>query len=164
MAATARKAEPVRMPTSRTEAQSGFTLLELLVVLVILGLAAGAVLQAGRTSSETAKVRSFLIQAEAMMRQARTTAIETMADQDVVIDAKGRRLVDAARGITLDVPQGVSLEGKLARVPRSGKSGYVVRFYPSGGSSGASLPFRFRGQIYELRVNWLTGNADVRRG
>lgn len=151
------------MPTSRADAQSGFTLLELLVVLVILGLAAGAVIQAGRSSSETARVRSFLIQAEAMMRQARTTAIETMTNQDVVIDTKGRQLVDAARGMSLDVPPGVSLDGKLARVPEARKSGYVVRFYPSGGSSGASLPFRFRNQIYELRVNWLTGSADVRR-
>lgn len=151
------------MPTSRTDRQAGFTLLELLVVLVILGLAAGAVLQAGRASSETARVRSFLIQAEAMMRQARTSAIETMSDRDVMIDTEGRRLVDAASGTTLEVPPGVSLDGKLARLPKAGKSGYAVRFYPSGSSSGASLPFRFRGQVYELRVNWLTGNADVRR-
>ena len=34
---------PTRMPTSRTEAQAGFTLLELLVVLVIVGLLAGLV-------------------------------------------------------------------------------------------------------------------------
>ena len=83
------------MPTSRAEpqrtaAEAGFTLLELLAVLVILGLAAVAVIQAGRASSQTAQVRSFLIQAEAMMRQARITAIETMADQDVVIDTAGR--------------------------------------------------------------------------
>jgi general secretion pathway protein H len=152
------------MPTSRTDGQSGFTLLELLVVLVILGLAAGAALQAGRASSETAKVRSFLIQAEAMMRQARTTAIETMADQEVVIDTDARQLVDVMRGARLEVPAGVSLDGKLARLTKAGKQGYAVRFYPSGGSSGASLPFRFRGQVYELRVNWLTGRADVRRG
>ena len=153
------------MPTSPTDRERGFTLLELLAVLVIMGLAAGAVLQIGQSSAEAARVRSFLIHAEAMMRQARTTAIETMTAQDVVIDAQARELVDAGRGVRLAVPQGVSLEGTLARVPEAGgTAGQVVRFFPGGGSTGASLPFRFRGEVYTLRVNWLTGHADVRRG
>lgn len=152
------------MPTFRTEAEAGFTLLELLAVLVILTLAAASVLQLGQGSAETAKVRSFLIQAEALMRHARTAAMETMEDQDVIIDAEARRLVHAARGTALDVPLGISLDGKLARVPEAGDGAYVIRFFPSGGSTGASLPFRFRDQLYVLRVNWLTGLADVRRG
>jgi general secretion pathway protein H len=152
------------MPTSRAEAQSGFTLVELLAVLAILALAAGAVLQLGHGSSEAAKVRSFLIHAEAMMRDARTAAIASVTPQDVVIDTEARRLIHAARDAALDVPQGVSLDGKLARVPEAGKGRYVIRFFPSGGSTGANLPFRFRGTVYELRVNWLTGHVDVRRG
>lgn len=151
------------MPTSRTEGQAGFTLVELLAVLVILALAATAVLQIGRGSVESAKVRAFLIGAETMMREARTAAVETMAEQDVVVDTKARRLVSEATGKVLDVPAGVTLEGKLARLEGKARGAYVVRFYPGGGSTGASLPFRFRGKVYELRVNWLTGHADVRR-
>jgi general secretion pathway protein H len=152
------------MPTSRAEGESGFTLVELLAVMVILALAAAAVLRLGQGSTEAAEVRSFLIRAEAMMRQARTMAIETMSEQDVTIDTEARRLIHAGRGTGLDVPPGVSLDGKLARVPEAGKGGYVIRFFPHGGSTGASLPFQFRGAVYELRVNWLTGHADVRRG
>jgi general secretion pathway protein H len=151
------------MPTSQTERQAGFTLVELLAVLVILALAATAVLQIGRGSVESARVRAFLIDAEAMMREARIAAVETMAEQDVVVDTKARRLVSQGTGMVLDVPSGVSLEGKLARLEGKARGSYVVRFYPSGGSTGASLPFRFRGKVYELRVNWLTGHADVRR-
>ena len=151
------------MPTSQTEGQAGFTLVELLAVLVILALAATAVLQIGRGSVESARVRAFLIDAEAMMREARIAAVETMAEQDVVVDTKARRLVSQGTGMVLDVPSGVSLEGKLARLEGKARGSYVVRFYPSGGSTGASLPFRFRGKVYELRVNWLTGHADVRR-
>lgn len=151
------------MPTSQIDGESGFTLVELLAVMAILAIAAGAVLQLGHSSSETAKVRAFLIHAEAMMREARTIAIASVEEQDVVIDTGARQLVHAARGATLDVPPGVSLDGKLARVPEAGKGKYVIRFFPHGGSTGASLPFRFRGAVYELRVNWLTGHADVRR-
>lgn len=152
------------MPTSPTDRQAGFTLLELLAVLAVLGLAAAAVLQLSQGSAEAAKVRSFLIHAEAMMRQARTAAIETMAEQDVVIDTNVRRIIHEARGTALDVPEGVSLDGQLARTPDGDERRFVIRFFPTGGSTGAKLPFRFRDEIYELRVNWLTGHADVRRG
>ena len=80
------------MAISRTDGQAGFTLVEMLAVLVILTLAAAAVVQAGRGSMETANVRAFLIEAEAMMREARTAAVETMTVQDVVLDTKARQL------------------------------------------------------------------------
>ena len=37
----------------------------------------------------------------------------------------------------------------------------MVRFFPSGGSTGGTLSFTFRGQSYGLRINWLTGRADA---
>ena len=152
------------MLTSRTDGQSGFTLLELLAVLAVLAISAGAVLGLGQASTETAKVRMFLLHAEAMMREARTAAISSAVAQDVVIDVKARQLVHAGRNRVLQVPAGVSLEGTLARVPEAGGTGHVIRFFPDGSATGASLPFRFRGVVYVLRVNWLTGLADVRRG
>ena len=151
------------MPTSRTEGEAGFTLVEMLAVLVILTLAASAVLRAGSGSAETAEVRAFLIRAEAMMRHARTAAVETSSVQDVVIDARARRFVHNS-GLAIEVPAGLALDGVVARVPEEANGALVIRFFPDGGSTGATLPFRFRGEVYVLRVNWLTGHADVRRG
>lgn len=147
------------MPTSRAEAQAGFTLLELLVVLVILALSATAVVSVGRSSLESARVRSFMIEAEAMFRDARTQAIETHAQTAVLIDAKARQMSLADGGKTLELPKGVSLEAKVA-VPKSGGLP-AVRFYPSGGSSGGKLSFIYRGRSYDLSINWLTGRADA---
>jgi general secretion pathway protein H len=152
------------MPTSPTDGQAGFTLLELLAVLVILVLAAAAVLRSGGGSTEAAEVRSFLIRAEAMMRHARTAAVETSSAQDVVIDTRARRLVHAARGVALEVPSAVALDGTVASLPEQDGGARYIRFFPDGGSTGATLPFRFQGEVYVLRVNWLTGLADVRRG
>ncbi len=148
-----------RMPTSRTEAQAGFTLLELLVVLVMLALSATAVISVGRSSLESARVRSFMVEAEAMFRDARTAAIETRTQTAVMIDSKGRRLSLAGGGRVLVLPRGVSLDAKVA-VPKDGGLP-SIRFFPSGGSTGGQLTFDFRGRSYGLRINWLTGRADV---
>lgn len=151
------------MPISRADREAGFTLLELLAVLLIVALAATAVLRMSQNSAETARVRAFLVSAEAMMRDARTTAIETRQPADVIFDTSARQLLFPAAARSLEVPRGVTLEGKLARVPEAGKGRFAVRFFPTGSATGASLPFRYRGQVYELRVNWLTGHADVHR-
>lgn len=146
------------MPTSRTEAQAGFTLLELLAVLVIMALSATAVMSVGRSSLESARARSFLVEAEAMFRDARTTAIMTHTQTAVTIDVEGRRL-SIEGGRSLDMPRGVTLDAKVA-APKGGGLP-AVRFYPSGSSSGGELAFSFRGRSYGLRINWLTGRADA---
>ena len=147
------------MPTSRTEAPAGFTLLELLAVLVILALSAPAVMSIGRASLESAHVRSFLVESEAMFREARTAAIETRSQTAVMIDTKGRRLSLAGGGRVLEMPRGVSLDAKVA-VPKDGGIP-SIRFFPSGGSTGGELTFNYRGRSYDLRINWLTGRADA---
>lgn len=147
------------MPTSRTEAQAGFTLLELLAVLVILALSAAAVMSVGRNSLESARVRAFLLQSEALFRDARTAAIETRRETSVLIDTGARQLSSSSTGRRVDMPKGVSLDAKVAK-PR-GKDLPSVRFFPSGASTGGELSFHFRGRSYALRINWLTGRADV---
>ncbi|MCX7348356.1 MAG: prepilin-type N-terminal cleavage/methylation domain-containing protein [Alphaproteobacteria bacterium] len=146
------------MPTSRTEAQAGFTLLELLAVLVIMALSATAVMSIGRASLESARARSFIVDAEALFRDARTQAIESHSQTAVIIDIKRRRL-SLEGGRSLEMPQGLSLDAKVA-VPKNGGLP-AVRFFPSGSSSGGELAFGFRGRSYGLHINWLTGRADV---
>lgn len=159
MALTERKADRERMPIFRTDAEAGFTLVELLAVLVILVLSATAVLSIGKNSLDSARVRSFLVQTEAMMRQARTVAIENQRETAVLIDSERRRLSFPDRGLSLDMPAGVTLNAKIAEAKRGEEPG--VRFYPSGASTGGELSFGFRGRSYQLRINWLTGRTDA---
>lgn len=147
------------MPTSRADAQRGFTLLELLVVLTLVGLLATAVVSSGRSSAESARVRAFLLHAETMFRDARTAAIEDQTETEVLIDTEARTLSFPAREQVLDVPPGVVLDARIAKPDGVGSPG--VRFFPSGGSSGGVLAFQFRGRSYELRINWLTGRTNA---
>ncbi|MFM8747887.1 MAG: GspH/FimT family pseudopilin [Aestuariivirga sp.] len=147
------------MPISQADREAGFTLLELLAVLAILALTASAVIYGGQRSGESARVRAFLINAEAMFRDARTAAIESQKETAVLIEADGRRLSFPAAERVLDVPKGVSLDAKVAAAAGGETPG--VRFFPSGSSSGGELSFAFRGRSYQLRINWLTGRTHA---
>ncbi|WP_421693550.1 GspH/FimT family pseudopilin [Aestuariivirga sp.] len=147
------------MRTSPTDRQAGFTLVELLAVLVILALSATAILSLGRNSLESARVRSFMIQAEAMLRDARTAAIEGQTETSVLIDEDGRSISFPARDRVLRLPAGLALDAKVAKAAGAESPG--VRFFPSGSSTGGVLSFQFRGRAYALRINWLTGRADA---
>lgn len=147
------------MPTSQADSEAGFTLLELLAVLAILALTATAVIYGGQRSGDSARVRAFLVNAEAMFRDARTAAIENQKETAVLIEADGRRLSFPQGGRALDVPPGVTVDARIA-VPEGGETP-GVRFFPSGGSTGGELSFAFRGRGYSLKINWLTGRTHA---
>ncbi len=156
----------MRMPTSITERQraadeNGFTLLELLAVMVILAMAAAAFSWGGQRTSETAKFRAFITQTSAMLRDGRARAMRSRTEAVVRFDAGGRR-VDGPGGESLGMPQGVEFSALVAGNEAT-TSAADIRFYPAGNSSGGALTFSFGNQSYVIRVNWLTGNVSSQR-
>lgn len=156
----------MRMPTSITERHSprdedGFTLFELLAVMVILAMAAAAFSWGGQRTSETAKFRAFITQTSAMLRDGRARAMRNRAETVVRFDA-GHRQVEGPDGKNLGMPPGVELSALVAG-DEAAKSTADIRFYPAGNSSGGALTFSFRNQAYVIRVNWLTGNVSSQR-
>lgn len=163
----ARKAARMRMPISITETQAtggedGFTLFELLAVMVILAMAAAAFSWGGNRTSESAKFRAFITQTSAMLRDGRARAIRGRTETVVRFDAGGR-LVLGPGGDRLGMPQGVKFSALVAG-DEATKSAADIRFYPAGNSSGGALTFTFGNQAYVIRVNWLTGNVSSQRG
>jgi general secretion pathway protein H len=142
------------MRTQTRQTDGGFTLVEMLAVLAILAVTASAFSFAGGRSLETAKMRAFLIKTAAVLREARSSAIRTQDEALVEVDAARHEL--RFGGDTLAFPPGTALDATLAA------SGDGIRFFPAGGSTGGALAFSFRDSVYEIRVNWLTGNVTQR--
>lgn len=158
----------MRMPTSSTRTAGsalveGFTLIELLAVMTILAIAITAFTYAGTSSLETSKFRAFMVRASAVIRDGRVDAIRSMQEQIVYVDVKGRRIGRPERGGLLDLPRGVDLKAEVAAQESYADGTVGIRFYPAGNSSGGTLSFTFHGQVYEIRVNWLTGNVTTVR-
>ena len=152
------------MPTPGTESRAGFTVLELLAVMVVLALAAASLsLGAGRPFG-TAQYRALLLEASAAARQARTAAIRGAGNQSLVIDLAGRRLSYPGSGRIIAIPPDVELAVAVAESERYADGTVGIRFLPSGGSTGGTLTFSWRSMTYDVRVNWLTGGVSIDRG
>lgn len=156
------------MPTFRAErktarAQAGFTLLELIAVLAILSLAAAAVMQSSGRGFGTTQYRAFLVRTTALLAEGRADAMSGMTESVFMVDVRNRRMGYSGRGPAIELPKEVELRAILAKgETRAGGAG-GIRFYPTGGSSGGTLRFGYRGMNYEIRVNWLTGHASTHR-
>lgn len=140
-------------------ASGGFTLAELVVTLLVLGLAvalAGPVV--GRTV-ETVRARAEVARFSATLRHAREQAIATRRAHAVIVDPAEHRLrvvageeVRASRALPADL-----------RVEGQSPAGLGVRFEPNGVSTGGDFRLTSGAIRYHVTVDPLTGRVRVER-
>ena len=126
--------------------QSGFTLIEMIVVIVVLGMVAGLVMikrpwgSAGLDTDAT--VRSLVDG----LRLARSRAITQ--ERDVAVET---------------MPSGFSVDGGSPRFlpPHQALTTARVVFLPDGGSTGGSLLLSTGQRRIAVSVSWLTGRVNV---
>lgn len=147
---------------SRPIAIAGFTLLELLVVLAIIGLVLAIVppnLMKG-TGAQALKADARLVVSG--LQYARTRAISLNVPVSLVIDSRtGRLSIDGKQIGNLSASTELSaLNGQ--RVWQTG-TGTAVHFLPDGGSTGGEILLSYYKTRYRLSVNWLTGAVTTSR-
>ncbi len=139
-----------------TAGNDGFTLLELIVVLVIIGLAAAVVLFSIGRLHETTLFNQEARRVYQTLSRAREMAILGKTDVVVAVDEKTQ-----SYGIGAD-----SRSSAGRRVLRQGTelSGQDIVFYPKGNSSGGTITLRnAKGQGYAIEVNQVLGRPAIRR-
>jgi len=139
-------------------AARGFTLVELVVVLFLLALAAGLVLPAAGRGIETVELRAQVARFSAFLRYGREQAVVRRLAHEVRVDAEAHRLTLIPAG-----SDGPKAERQLSsRIGISAEPpGAAVTFSPEGFSSGAS--FRLRapgGRAYRVTVDPITGRVS----
>lgn len=139
--------------------QRGFTLLELLVTLAVLALAAALVAPAVGRTADTVRVRAEVARFAALLRHAREQALVTREPHRLVVDPVARRLTvlageDVRQLRTL--PEDVHIE---VEPPAT----LTVDFEPHGSSTGGAFLVRARGAQYRVTVDPVTGRVRVER-
>ena len=147
--------------------EAGFTLLEMIVVLVIIGLAVALV--GPRTGNVTPQVqlRASVQRLSAELRIARSEALRTSMAQTVTIDPVKRAFWMGERGKPTALPSSVVISAAQASLAtESGGASTVtgplrIVFSPDGSSSGAAIGLSVGALAANVTVDWLTGATRV---
>ena len=142
--------------------QRGFTLVELLVVLVIAALALALVGTSISRSISGAEMRNAARKVAASLRYTRTQAILTKSEQVFLVDTE-KRSFQAANREAEQLPEGLNVELNTARSELTSEAAGGIRFYPDGGSTGGNVRLEANGRVYQVNVTWLTGEASLQR-
>lgn len=139
----------------------GFTLVELLVVLAIMGLAYAVVpplISGARTSAE---LKGTARQLAAGLRKARNFAVTQRIEATLTLDVNRRVFNVTGDTRTYALPAAIDFKIVAAQQDvREGETG-AIRFYPDGSSSGGRLTLSAGGAKYDVDVNWLTGRVAI---
>ena len=143
----------------RRSATAGFTLVELLVVLGLMGLILAAAVMA-RPRNAVARLETAARSMAAALQLARSRAMAANVDVVVMIDPlKGEFGYPKAMH---RLPQGMRVALTIAESERYGERG-GLRFFPDGQSSGGDILLTYEGRERRIAVNWLTGEPRLSR-
>jgi general secretion pathway protein H len=149
------------MTTVRTAAHystAGFTLVEMLVVLAIVGFIAAVALPALTTPSDGVRLRAVASEVLSALRLTRAGAITRHAEMALVLDLEAHTLqspVVPAKRFGSDI----TAEMVIAEPERATPARGAFRFFPDGSSTGGDIRLRLAGREARICVSWLTGQA-----
>ena len=139
----------------------GFTLIELIVVLIIVALitvfAVPQILPAG--SATALKTQAGEI--ATILRKTRSEAVRNNQEKWVVIDTEARRIEgDGITGV-FEFPANAELILFTAAEEKVSDKRLRIRFYPDGSSSGGRISLVGKGREYHVDIEWFTGHVTV---
>ena len=140
--------------------QAGFTLIEMLVVVAVLGLAVALLATHGPQRSAGLDLRTAAQQVAGTLRLARSRAIATNHEVGVSFDVLARSVrLEGTAARTL--PPGIGLEVTALMGETAGERIAAIRFAPDGSSTGGRVELASGVRRVRIGVEWLTGRVQV---
>ena len=141
---------------------NGFTLIELIVVLAIAGLIMAVTPPLLSSAMPGLQLKSTARQVAAGLRFARARAVAQRTETVLTLDlAPPRSVTISGREGSVSSPEDLDVElvGAVSELEeeRLGR----IRFYPDGTSTGGRITFGYKGNGYDLDVDWLPGRVSI---
>jgi general secretion pathway protein H len=157
-AACARAATPARPPSGA--AAKGFTLVELIAVIVLLAIAMAAVTFSFSKSLQSAKVRAASRDLVAALRYTRGQAIVKGQQEVLLLDLDRNAYTAPGKG-PVELPKGMSLRLTTAQSEQTGENSGGIRFFADGSSTGGHISVLQGQREWRVNVAWLTGDISL---
>jgi general secretion pathway protein H len=139
----------------------GFTLLEILVVLVIGVLLVTLVPPLLSGLSGGAELRGAARQLAAGLRSARSDAITRQREAVLTLDLAGHRFGVTGDPRIIHLPEGVALKLYTAQSELIDGATGNIRFFSDGSSTGGHIVVSGPRLAYRINVDWLTGAIAI---
>lgn len=139
----------------------------MIVVLAVLGMAAGLLLTRGPPRSAALEMRAAANAVAQALRVARTRAIMSNGRVMVAFDPRAATLrigAGAPRGLPAGVTMSVITTADLVSAPAGVGGQAGIAFLPDGSSSGGRVELAAGARHMQVGVDWLTGRVSVADG
>lgn len=139
---------------------TGFTLIEVLVVLVLLAVLAGTVAFNMSGSLKASKIRAASKDLVAALRYTRSQAVMKHKEQRLMINVKDKSYTAPGKPKVV-LPEGMELKVFAAEseIPSEDAAGF--RFFSDGSSTGGRVTLIYDERFWRINVAWLTGEIRL---
>jgi len=141
--------------------EAGFTLIEMVCVLAIVGLLAALALPAIPQATSQSRLAGYAVDVAALLKGDRNAAMRNHVAVATSLDAERRTVRSGAAATVVEIPADVTFAALLAQRCAGRPVGGTIEFFPSGASCGGVIAISRQGFGYQIRVNWLTGGVEV---
>jgi general secretion pathway protein H len=147
--------------TTRVNGSAGFTLIEVVCVLAIVAILAAIALPAIPRGTSRQRLEAYAAETAALLNADQESARRNHHDVATMVDALSRTIRSGATGLVVRLPSDVTVRGLFAARCQDRAAGTAIHHLASGMSCGGAIELLRPGEGFEIKVNWLTGGAEV---
>ncbi len=156
---------PTGIPTARLGRSLGFTLLELVLVVMLIALMFTLVPRMMGSGVSGTELKSNVRAIAAAMKLARDSAINTRRDAFVTVNVESREFTTTYEDKIYKLNQQLILRLFTAQADQINEQTASFRFYPDGSSNGGRVTVAAgeagNAREFAIDVDWLTGRVTV---
>lgn len=138
----------------------GFTLMELIAVIILLGVAMSVVTFSFSKSMQSAKIRGASRDLVAALRYTRGQAIVKGEARVLTLDLE-HNTYTAPDKAPVSLPEGMRLQLTTAADEQTGENVAGIRFFADGSSTGGNIAIFMGEREWRVNVAWLTGEIAL---